>query len=98
MAITVEQQKGIALAKARRARSESMQGGQSAMGVAKNLGAGLVEGVAAIPTAPRDIGMLAGQGVTYGIDRLRGLTPEQASAEQQRVRQQSQMYEQSFAR
>ena len=96
MAVTVEQQKAIALAKARRARSESMQGGQSAMGVAKNLGAGLVEGVAAIPTAPRDIGMLAGQGVTYGIDRLRGLTPEQASAEQQRVRQQSQMYEQSF--
>lgn len=96
MAVTVEQQKAIALAKARRARSESMQGNQSAMGVAKNLGAGLVEGVAAIPTAPRDIGMLAGTGVTYGIDRLRGLTPEQASAEQQRVRQQSQMYEQSF--
>jgi hypothetical protein len=72
-------------------------GGQNAMGVAKNLGAGLVEGVAAIPTAPRDIGMLAGQGVTYGIDRLRGMTPEQASAEQQRVQQQSQMYEQSMA-
>lgn len=68
----------------------------NATGIAKNLGAGLVEGVAAIPTAPRDIGMLAGQGVTYGIDRLRGLTPEQASAKQQRVRQQSQMYEQSF--
>lgn len=68
----------------------------NATGIAKNLGAGIVEGVAAIPTAPRDIGMLAGQGVTYGIDRLRGLTPEQASAEQQRVQQQSQMYEQSM--
>jgi len=40
--------------------------------------------------------MLAGQGVTYGIDRLRGMTPQQASAEQQRVQQQSQMYEQSM--
>ncbi len=68
----------------------------TATGIAKNLGAGLVEGVAAIPTAPRDIGMLAGQGVTYGIDRLRGMTPQQASAEQQRVQQQSQMYEQGM--
>lgn len=67
-----------------------------ATGIAKNLGAGVVEGFATLPTAPRDIGMLAGQGVTYGIDRLRGLTPEQASAEQQRVRQQSQMYEQEM--
>lgn len=67
-----------------------------ATGIAKNLGAGVVEGFATLPTAPRDIGMLAGTGVTYGIDRLRGLTPEQASAEQQRVRQQSQMYEQSL--
>lgn len=97
MAVTVEQQRAIALAKARRARAEAAQGGQNAMGIAKNLGAGVVEGVAAIPTAPRDIGMLAGQGVTYGIDRLRGMTPQQASAEQQRVQQMSQMYEQSMA-
>ena len=68
----------------------------SAMSLAQNLGAGIVEGVAAIPTAPRDIGMLVGSGVTYGVDRLRGLSPEQASAEQKRVQSAMEMYEQSL--
>lgn len=98
MAVNVEQQRALALAKARRARAEAeaTSGDGGMAGVAQNLAAGAVEGVASIAMAPRELGMLAGQGVTYGIDRLSGLTPQQAAAQQQRVQQASRMYEENL--
>lgn len=59
----------------------------TAADVAKSVGSGLVEGAAATVLAPKTLGEMAGRGLTYGIDRLRGLSPEQASAKQAEVQQ-----------
>lgn len=95
MELTLEQKRAIAIAKAKRAAALAQQQAQPqaqpsvdmASDVAKSFGSGLVSGGVAAATAPMELGKLAGQGVTYGIDRLSGLSPEQASAQQAKVQQ-----------
>lgn len=52
---------------------------------AASLGTGLYKGVAGLVGLPYDAGKLIGGGLGYGIDRLRGYSPEEASARKQQA-------------
>lgn len=60
---------------------------EMAADVAKSFGSGLAEGAYGMAMLPKTLGELAGKGVTYGIDRLSGMSPEQASAQQAKTQQ-----------
>lgn len=57
----------------------------SAMSLAQNLGAGVLEGFAAAPPTPQDVAKVILSGGTYALEKLGAISPEKASSLQKGI-------------